>query len=461
MHRGMVHIKRFSAGSVAVAMALTALFVGIAIYGKKDLREFESATEQYLLCEKSAESLQKGSDTLTEQVRMYVITGRREYMDGYFQEANVTRRRENAVEDLNRYFGDTRPLEELQQALRESETLMQREYYAMHLTAAAHGAEDSTLPEEVGSVSLSAEDAALSTQQMLTKATELVFDDAYQTAKGRIMSNVESCVEDLVALTQQRQQSASSAFDRLFKKQELGLAVLVACLVGSSLVVHRAIVKPLEQYNESVRRDEPVPVTGAAELRSLAVTYNKVLLENRKTHTAILRRAEHDALSGLLNKGAFDKDLEHFAELGAPFALLLADIDRFKFFNDTYGHAVGDDIIRSVAGHLKSVFRGGERIYRAGGDEFAVILENATQGDLHMIADRLNTLRSGMMSGADGLPMVTMSVGVAFSEDVGAGESIFRCADEAMYYVKNHGRDGHRVFRSPAGEGEERKANRE
>lgn len=448
MHGDMVHIKRFSAGSIAVAMVLTALFVGIAICGKKDLREYEAATEQYLLCEKSAENLQKGSDTLTEQVRMYVITGQREYMDGYFQEVNVTRRRETAVAELGQYFRDTLPMEELQQALRESDTLMQREYYAMHLTAAAGGAEDGSLPAAVSQAALSAEDGALSAQQMRAKAAELVFDDEYQSAKGRILENVESCVADLMTLTRQRQQNASTAFDRLIKQQEVGLAVLVVCLVGSSLVVYKAIVKPLARYNESVRRDEPVPVTGAAELRSLAVTYNKMLAENQKTRTAILHRAEHDALSGLLNKGEFDKDLKCFSRQDEPYALLLADIDRFKFFNDTYGHALGDDIIRTVARHMRSVFRGAARIYRAGGDEFAVILENVTQADLHRIEDRLKALRAGMMSGADGLPMVTMSVGVAFSGDVGAEESIFQCADEAMYYVKNHGRDGHSVYES-------------
>lgn len=444
----MVHIKRFSAGSIAVAMVLTALFVGIAIYGKKDLREYQAATEQYLLCEESAENLQKGSDALTEQVRMYVITGQREYMDGYFQEVNVTRRRETAVEELGRYFSDTLPMEELQRALQESRTLMQREYYAMHLAATANGVQDGSLPEEVSGAALSAEDSALSVRQKLDKAAELVFDNEYQGAKGRILENVDSCVADLMALTQQRQQDATTAFDRLIKKQEAGLAVLVACLVGISLVVHNAIVKPLARYNESVRRDEPVPVTGAAELRSLAMTYNKMLAENQKTRTAILHRAEHDALSSLLNKGEFDKDLERFAQQDEPYALLLADIDRFKFFNDTYGHALGDDIIRTVARHMRSVFRGAERIYRAGGDEFAVILENTTASDLHRIEEKLKALRAGMMSGADGLPMVTMSVGVAFSGDVGAEESIFQCADEAMYYVKNHGRDGHSVYES-------------
>lgn len=446
MRKGMVHIKRFSAGSIAIAITLTALFVWIAVYGARDLREYQAATEQYLLCEKSAEELQRGSDTLTEQVRMYVITGQREYMDGYFQEANVTRRRENAVKELGQYFSDMRPMEELQQALQASEALMQTEYYAMHLTAAAHGAEDSTLPEEISHAPLAAEDGALSARQMLDKAKELVFDNAYQAAKGEITGSVDSCVTDLVELTRQRQQNASAAFDRLLKKQEVGLAVLVVCLIGSGLVVHRAIVKPLALYNESVKRDEPVPVTGAAELRSLAVTYNKMLMENQKTHTAILHRAEHDALSGLLNKGAFDKALQALSERGAPFALLLADIDRFKFFNDTYGHAMGDDIIRCVARHLKGVFRGVERIYRAGGDEFAVILEDVTGRDRRMIREKLAALRAGMMSGADGLPMVTMSVGVAFSEDIGAEESIFQCADEAMYYVKNHGRDGHCVY---------------
>ena len=93
MKKRMVHIKRFSRESVAVAAVLTVALVFIVIHGCGDLRELEQATEQYIFCENSTEGMQRGSDVLTEQVRLYVVTGQQKYMDGYFVEANVTRQR--------------------------------------------------------------------------------------------------------------------------------------------------------------------------------------------------------------------------------------------------------------------------------------------------------------------------------------------------------------------------------
>ena len=76
-----------------------------------------------------------------------------------------------------------------------------------------------------------------------------------------------------------------------------------------SIIVRKLIVNPLVSYNESIEQDETVPVIGAAELQSLAETYNRVFEENRETQKLIRHEAEHDALTDLLNKGSFDKIL--------------------------------------------------------------------------------------------------------------------------------------------------------
>lgn len=149
MKKRMVHIKRFSRGSVAVAAVLTVALVLIVIHGCGDLRELEQATEQYISCENSTESMQRGSDALTEQVRLYVVTGQQKYMDGYFVEANVTRQRETAVEELEKAVSDTQVLEDLRQALQDSKTLMETEYYAMRLTAEGWSVRVDSLPQEV------------------------------------------------------------------------------------------------------------------------------------------------------------------------------------------------------------------------------------------------------------------------------------------------------------------------
>ncbi len=142
-----IHIKRFSTASIIIASVLSVVFAAISIYGIKDFKELENSTEQYLVCERSALKLQKGSDVLTEQARLYVMTGDAGSMEGYFEEVNVNRNRESAVEELGGYFADTEIYSDIKSALADSQALMESELYAMRLASEAFGMADDDLPE--------------------------------------------------------------------------------------------------------------------------------------------------------------------------------------------------------------------------------------------------------------------------------------------------------------------------
>lgn len=446
MKKKQIKIQQFSTGSIILAVILSVLFLVIAILGFRYLRSMQTATDQYVTSEQSAQKLQKGSDTLTEQVRLFVMTGEKKYMDGYFFEANVAKQREEGAAELSRYFAGTEVMDGLEAALAESRSLMEREYYAMRLAAAAYGMRSDALAEEVASVVLEQADLSLTEEQQLKKAQELVCDDVYQEAKERISGSVEDCVADLVDITQRQERHASSAFLDLYIKQAIGTLLLVIFLITDSVIVRRLVVNPLVSYNEKIEKDETVPVIGAAELQSLAVTYNRVFEENQETQRLLHHEAEHDALSRLLNRGAFNKILAMYQKGDVPYALILTDIDRFKNFNDSYGHAVGDQIIQKAAKSLENAFRKTDFVFRIGGDEFAIIMVDVTSKDRDTVQERLDYLRLGLFDAADGLPEVPMSIGVAFSDRAPAGASIYQNADRALYYVKEHGRDGSHFY---------------
>lgn len=103
-----IKIQSISAWSIGIALILTVVFVVILHYGKNEVKRFEDATDQYIVCENAARQLQDGSDYLTEQVRLYAMTGERNYLDQYFEEADVTKRREQALESLKKYFDKTK-----------------------------------------------------------------------------------------------------------------------------------------------------------------------------------------------------------------------------------------------------------------------------------------------------------------------------------------------------------------
>ena len=181
-------------------------------------------------------------------------------------------------------------------------------------------------------------------------------------------------------------------------------------------------------------------VIGAVELQNLAVTYNEIYVANKETEKLIRHEAEHDPLTDLLNRGSFNK-LIHIYETGeSPFALILVDVDVFKEVNDTFGHGIGDQILRKVASILKKQFRNIDYVCRIGGDEFAVIMVNSASDKRCTIQKKIEEANEELSNPTDSLPAVSLSVGVAFSDRKNPKGSISNDADAALYYIKEHGR---------------------
>ena len=181
-------------------------------------------------------------------------------------------------------------------------------------------------------------------------------------------------------------------------------------------------------------------------MQSLAETYNRVYMENQETQKLIRHQAEHDALTGLLNRGSYEKLLRVHEADDRPFALILIDVDTFKSVNDTYGHAVGDAILKRVSDILTKAFRSIDYVCRIGGDEFAVIMVEMTSNLQYTILDKISAVNEELSREADGMPAVSLSVGVAFSDRENPGDDIFKDADKALYHVKENGRHGCHIY---------------
>ncbi len=157
-------------------------------------------------------------------------------------------------------------------------------------------------------------------------------------------------------------------------------------------------------------------------------------------HAAALR-AERDALTGLRNHGAFQADLEELLVGGldggaAAFALLMLDLDGFKSYNDGRGHPAGDRLLRRVADALPGHVRAVDRVFRYGGDEFAVLLPDVPRAEARVIADRLAAAVDEIGSQEDG-PHVTVSIGVAACPADGASkDELVMLADAELYLEK-------------------------
>ena len=199
-------------------------------------------------------------------------------------------------------------------------------------------------------------------------------------------------------------------------------------------------------FHKSIMEGEIFPVIGAEELQKWAETYNKVFKENEETQRLIRRQAEHDAMTDALNRRSFEKLLHMYENGDTPYALILIDVDTFKTVNDMYGHAVGDEILKKVTGLLKKAFRSIDHVCRIGGDEFAIIMVEMTSDLKYTIEEKIKAVNEELGTENENIPAVSLSVGVAFSDRENSGESIFKDADKALYYVKENGRNGCKFY---------------
>jgi diguanylate cyclase (GGDEF)-like protein len=151
-----------------------------------------------------------------------------------------------------------------------------------------------------------------------------------------------------------------------------------------------------------------------------------------------------DPLTGLPNRRAMGVVLERKLLVGEPFALMVMDIDRFKSINDTFGHAVGDDVLRFLAKVSQTTLRPADVCFRYGGEEFVVLLEGVDAEGALPAAERLRKTLERTDSPV-GRP-ITVSIGIASHPGLGTtAESLFEAADDAMYRAKQEGRNRTRV----------------
>jgi diguanylate cyclase (GGDEF)-like protein/PAS domain S-box-containing protein len=187
-------------------------------------------------------------------------------------------------------------------------------------------------------------------------------------------------------------------------------------------------------------------------LKQLAVTMSetiKLSLANLKLRDELRQQAVHDPLTGLFNRRYLDETLPRELQIAqrrnAPLCVVMLDIDGFKKLNDTFGHGPGDSILREFGHILHKHLRESDISCRYGGDEFVLILPDASIADTRERMEQLRILLKGLQQihyGKQVLDMITISVGIANLPEHGTTESeLLRAADEAMYTAKQAGRD--------------------
>lgn len=440
-----IRIRTLNFGMILISCILYIFLILATIHASGNYTDMVADNQEYITCQENAALVTHGSDFLTEQVRLYTVTFDPVYVDEYFTEVYTTRSRDIALEQLQEYHVDEKALEFLRLALDHSNSLMEKEIYAMSLITQAKGYDLADFPDDVRSVALTEEDLALSPDEMIRKAQDMVFGSEYQSSKELITGNISYFIDSVVSGTEHKQQQSLLSLKHTMTGQQILISILFVENILMFILIIRLIVKPLQIYINNIKEEKMLEITGSYEFKYLALTYNNIYELNSANEAILRHRAEHDPLTGIINRGTFDQLRQVLKAKAAPIALLIVDVDKFKLVNDGYGHEMGDRVLKKVARLLETNFRSTDYPARIGGDEFAVILTEITPEKESLILEKITSINEILLNPVDDLPAVSLSVGGAFSES-GFTDDLYNKADTALYHVKEHGRCGCRFY---------------
>ena len=304
-------------------------------------------------------------------------------------------------------------------------------------------------------------DAALAA--ILARIADLVQERGERAARERaqsavMLAQVGNRLEELAEffdsssdLTRSSIEATQSLnVDLMQRVRDLSNDTRAATDLGALQVMIDAGLQSVDQCVREFRGREEARLTEhAARADRMRARIAVLERETNELHGKLVeerRGARIDSLTGIANRRSFDEryadEIERRAHGGAPSALLLWDIDRFKFINDTYGHRAGDRVIQIVAKCLESAVRATDFIARIGGEEFAILLPGTPAAEAGRVAEELRAAVAALRFHFRGTPVVvTASCGIAELASGDSGHAAFERADEALYLAKSGGRN--------------------
>ncbi|MCR5402781.1 MAG: GGDEF domain-containing protein [Butyrivibrio sp.] len=415
-------------------LCLTALLFIISTSQSSEYKEGTDITDEYHRIEEDSRMVQAASDYLTKNVQFFVMTGKVKYLNDYFQEANETKRREKAIEDLNQMKDVDSLVILLEESVKKSMELMQLEYKAMRCAAEGYGLDLSSLPEEIQNTPLPEEASSMTDQEKVEYAQNIIFGPDYEEYKNQISEYETQYLEKASVIMDVLQTDGRQDMKRLLFLQRAAIFIIAVLGIVLFFAIARMVVHPLKHAVHHMAGGERIfPLDGTYEIRYMSNTYNGFHSDSVAIQKQLKQDAQRDALTGVLNRRGYHTVIDRLALESFPMALLVMDIDNFKTINDNYGHSAGDAALKKVATLLLSTFRNTDITSRIGGDEFTVILSEVTIQNKETIEKKINLINESLQNpGSDDEPRLSISVGCAFS-DSGYTEHLFNEADANMY----------------------------
>ncbi len=286
------------------------------------------------------------------------------------------------------------------------------------------------------------------TNSLFKMILDNLLDGVYFTDLGRKITYWNQAAEDITGYSAQEVLGKHCADNILMHVDDSGCILCVGeCPLSRAIAENRPLRSDIYVHHKSGHRipveTRVCPITqdgkvvGAVEIFS----DNSRQWAVREKVTELAKLAFLDPASQVANRRYLDQQLsqqlDQYSKFGTPFGILLADVDKFKNINDTYGHVAGDAALVTVAKTLSGCLRASDVLGRWGGDEFLVILPGITENMLVVTADRCKALvaRSTVPLGGS-MVQLTISVGAAMAAPGDSAESLLNRADHHLYSFK-------------------------
>ena len=401
-------------------------------------------TGKYINTQQDAGMIEEFSGSMLSESRSFLQTGDPAHVMAFYSQMDVIRRQldSSGTSETKGTAASDRYLEEAVEAFR---TLAEQDAYAMRLKAETLPVSLGSYPAEFAGTEIRPEDAALDAEQKLAKAQEILDRTDYSAIRSRLSDRVDASHRAASETVQQQMGVTTARIQQeLLLLRTFGVVFLVIAVLAmlSNLLL---IILPINRSVSNLDNREEIPEQGSFEMRNLARVYNEVLRDSTEKQEELEYSATHDALTGVYNRAAFDREYDRCRN--DRIGIAIVDVDGFKHYNDVYGHDVGDHVLRRVTETIGSKFRKEDHISRIGGDEFVIIMKNtgsAQSEDIKLKIDEIN--EELVKERRKGMPPISVSVGAAFWDRENPGPDILKDADKALLQMKQNGKLGCRIY---------------
>ena len=401
-------------------------------------------TSTYIVSQQDAGMINEFSGSMLSESRSFLQTGDPAHVFAFYSQLDVIRRQlgdtkaweEPDAAASDRYMGD---------AVEAFQTLVSRDIYAMRLKAETLPVNLAAYPSEFAAERLEAADLALSDEEKVAKAESVLDHADYSAIQEKLSDRVDASHRAASETVREQMSATTGRMSRALLQLRTYVIVFMAVALLAMLSNLILIIRPITRSVRNLDHREQIPEQGSYEMRNLVRVYNEVLRDNTEKQEELEYTATHDALTGVYNRAAFDReyDLCKNERIG----IAVVDVDGFKHYNDVYGHDVGDYVLKRVIQTISERFRKDDHISRIGGDEFCIIMRyagNAYSEDIKLKIDEIN--EELIQERRKGMPPISISVGVAFWDRENPGPDILKDADKALLQMKQNGKIGCQVY---------------